>query len=534
MAWWRLCEELLRIVFPYLDAVLVERVDVVDGVVRIAARSRAGTFIPCPDCGYPARRIHSRYRRHLDDLAVGGRPVVIDLSVRRLFCDAGDCARRTFTEQIEGLSTRYGRRTPRLQELLRMIALALAGRAGARLATVLHTTVSRVTLLNLIMALPDPAVTAPRVLGVDDFATKRGRIYGTVLIDGESHRPVDLLPDRDADTLATWLTDHPGAEVICRDRAGVYADGARAGAPEAMQVADRWHLWNNLATAVERTVIAHRPCLRDADPRLSSRTTVAPPAELNPDTGGEKWVVTRTRERYLAVQRLFARGWTISAIGRELGLARHTAGRYARCESLHGLTDRAIRTTRLDDYKPYLIQRWNDGCTDAARLFREIRARGYPGRTPQAVRRYLRPLRTDTAPVPAPSPVPKPHRVAHWIMRHPDHLHADEQSQLKDIMARCPQLNAVHRHVRAFAQMVRNLEGENLTAWIDAVHADDLPVLRSFAGNLHNDRAAITAGLTRVWSSGPTEGQVNRIKTLKRQMYGRAGFALLRKRVLLG
>nr|WP_281249921.1 ISL3 family transposase [Streptosporangium canum] len=464
---------------------------------------------------------------------VGGRSVVIDLSVRRLFCDARDCARRTFTEQIEGLSTRYGRRTPRLQDLLRVIALALAGRAGTRLATMLHTTVSRVTLLNLIMALPEPAVTAPRILGVDDFATKRGRVYGTVLIDGESHRPIDLLPDREADTLATWLANHPGGEVICRDRASTYADGARARAPDAIQVADRWHLWNNLATAVERTVIAHRPCLHETDPQASARAAAAAPAELNPDTGGEKWVVTRTRERYLAVQRLLARGWTISAIGRELGLARHTAGRYARCENLHGLTDRTIRTTRLDDYKPYLIQRWNDGCTDAARLFREIRARGYPGRTPQAVRRYLRPLRTVAGPVPAPPPVPKPHRVAHWIMRHPDRLHADEESRLKDIMARCPQLNAVHRHVRAFAQMLCNLQGENLTVWIDAVRADDLPVLHSFAANLHNDRDAITAGLTQVWSSGPTEGQVNRIKMLKRQMYGRAGFALLRKRVLL-
>jgi transposase len=180
--------------------------------------------------------------------------------------------------------------------------------------------------------------------------------------------------------------------VICRDRAGAYAEAARAGAPGALQVADRWHLWDNLATAVERTVIAHRPRLQAPEPSVppARRLAAAPPSTLNPDTGVEKWLVTRTRERHKAVHRLLAKGWSISAIGRELGLARHTAERYAHCANLDGLIDGALRTTRLDDYKPYLIRRWNEGCTDAARLFREIQDQGYPERTPQAVRRYLR------------------------------------------------------------------------------------------------------------------------------------------------
>ena len=298
--------------------------------------------------------------------------------------------------------------------MVQAIALALAGRAGARLAAVLHIVISRVTLLNVLMALPESCPSSPRVLGVDDFATRRGRKYGTVLVDVESHDVLDLLPGREKEPLAIWLTQHPDIEVICRDRAGAYAEAARTGAPGALQVADRWHLWDNLATAVERTVIAHRPCLQAPELNTPSvrRMAAAPPLTLNPDTGVEKWLVTRTRERYKAVQRLLARGWSISAIARELGLARHTAARYAHCKNLDGLIDRSLRTTRLDDFKPYLIRRWNEGCTDAARLFREIQAQGYPGRTPQAVRRYLRPLRTGLGSIRSPAPVLKPQQVA--------------------------------------------------------------------------------------------------------------------------
>ncbi|MER6564182.1 ISL3 family transposase [Streptomyces sp. NPDC001027] len=520
--------------FPHLEKVLVEQVCVEDGVVRVQARTRDGA-LACPDCGVSSARVHNWYRRCLADAAVGGRPVAIDLSVRRLFCDVTSCARRTFVEQVEGLTIRYGRRTVVLATLIQAIALALAGRAGARLAAVLHIVVSRMTLLNVLMALPDPCPLSPRVLGVDDFATRRGRRYGTVLVDVESHAVLDLLPGREKEPVALWLAGHPGIEVICRDRAGAYAEAARAGAPGALQVADRWHLWDNLTTAVERTVIAHRPCLQEPEVSTPSarRMAAAPPSTLNPDTGTEKWLVTRTRERHKAVHRLLARGWTISAIARELGLARHTAERYAHCKNLDGLIEGSLRTTRLDDYKPYLIRRWNEGCTDAARLFREIQSQGYPGRTPQAVRRYLRPLRTGLGSIRSPAPVLKPQQVTNWIMWNPQHLRDDEERQLGEVLSRCPELTAVRSHVHAFARMVCDLGGHSLPAWTDAVHADDLPALHAFADGLQRDHQAVTAGLTLPWSSGPVEGHVNRIKMLKRQMYGRAGFALLRKRVLL-
>ncbi|HEY6312679.1 MAG TPA: ISL3 family transposase [Streptosporangiaceae bacterium] len=308
---------------------IIEEVAVAAGLLLVMARARAPEAA-CPKCGTVSGRVHSRYSRRLADAAIGGRPVAIVLAVRRFFCPAPGCGRRRFAEQVDGLTVRYARKTPLLAGVLGSIAVALAGRAGSRLAAVLGVPASRQVMLRLVMAAPDPQVASPRVLGVDDFAIRRGQHYGTLLIDCQTGAPLDLLEGRDAQPLADWRAAHPGVEVICRDRSGSFADGARTGAPDAVQVADRFHLWQNLTTAVEKCAAAHRACL--AEPAPQAAGDPPPPAgtasQPEPEPAGK--FAERARRNHALVHGLRAEGRGLREIARHLGWGLHTVQRYDR------------------------------------------------------------------------------------------------------------------------------------------------------------------------------------------------------------
>jgi transposase len=503
---------------------MVEKVERSAGSVEVWGRVAAGTAC-CPSCGRVVSRVHSRYQRHLDDTAVAGQPVVIHLTVRRFFCPASGCPRRTFAEQVPGLTCRYGRRTPVARRLLEAIGLALGGRAGARLAAASGVAAGRATLLRLVRALPEPALATPTVLGIDDFALRRGKSYGTVLADMVTRRPVDLLAGRHAQVVADWLAAHPGVQVICRDRASAYAEGARAGAPDAVQVADRWHLWHNLTEAAEKCVIAHRACLREP----------AGPAGLPmqaPEAGAPTALVTRIQERYAAVQELIASGTSYRPAARQLGLALNTVKRYARAASVDELLELAERPGSLDDFKPYLHQRIGQGQASPVRLFEEIHVQGYTG-SKANVRDYIRRYASWARASSATPPPPSVRDTVTWITQHPDGLDQETGPQLNAILGRCPELDALHDCIRSFAVMVTRRRGDRLPGWLAQARATGLPGLNSFVTGIEHDLAAVTAGLTQPWNSGPVEGHVNRIKMLKRQMYGRANLDLLRKRALM-
>jgi hypothetical protein len=446
---------------------------------------------------------------------------VIRLRVRRFFCDNADCAVRTFAEQVDGLTTPYAWRSPAGRQVLEAIGLALAGRAGARLAQLLGLRVGRSTMLRLIRAMPDPPTATVTALGVDDFALRRGHVYGTVLVDMHTHRPIDVLTDREADTFAAWLREHPGVEVICRDRAGAYADGARTGAPDAIQVADRWHLWHNLAQHVEKTVARHYGCLQppaqpepEPDPEP---TAVADLAQAAADAAAarvaDSRLVERTRQRYDQVQTLHSQGKGIKAIGRELRLARETVRRFVRARTVDELlaTARAgSRPSILDGFIEHLHHRYHHGTSSATQLYGEIRQMGYRG-SYGTLRNYLRPFKTLRIPPPDVPPAPKVRDVTGWMLRHPDDLDGEEHGKLNEVRNRCPHLDQVASHVTEFAKILTGRHGEHLDTWITAVEADDLPDLHSFTYGLKRDHAAVLNGLTLPYSSGAVEGQVNRI-----------------------
>jgi transposase len=510
---------------------------------------------PCPVCAVFTPRVHSRYTRTLADLPWGSTHVRWQLCVRKFVCANGQCPRRIFTERLPEVVAPWARRTRRLVAWLIAIGLALGGAAGVRLSQRLGCPLSRQTLLRIIRRLPLAGDRTPRVLGVDDFAFRKRQTYGTVLIDLERRQPVALLPDREAETLAQWLQAHPGVEVITRDRARAYADGARHGAPEAMQVADRFHLLQNLVEALEQVFQTHyqalaavNEALRRQEVSLADGTVaVAVPPPL--PTRQEKTAQRRARwvECHRQVWALHDQGWPGHAIATHLGIGKNTVFRYLRTTTL---PERRRRRdgghSVLNPYKPYLLDRWNAGCHDALRLYGELQQRGYPG-SYATVARYAQRLRQaqGQAPrqrrrrLPLPVVAESHHRVltarqAAWlVVRHEEQRTEDDAQQLAQLRAQHADVGEAIDLAQDFAQLVRQRQPQELEPWLARAVKSAVGAWRRFAKGLSDDVDAVKAGVTLPWSSGPVEGQITRLKLLKRQMFGRASLALLERRFVL-
>jgi transposase len=531
--------------FPHLEPLHIDALHPVGEIVHLELRYRSRAA-SCPSCHRRSRRIHSGYTRRIADLPVAGRPVVLHLGVRRFRCGNRRCACQTFTEQIPSLVAPYARRTEPLRIALEHVGLALGGRPGQRLTGHLGLATSRGSLLHLVRALPEPVMPDPRVLGVDEFAVRRGRVYGTVLVDGETHRPVDLLDGRSADQFADWLRARSAPEVICRDRGGCYADGATRGAPEAIQVADRWHLLDNLGDAIERVARHHARCWQhdpdhpppgESTPGPSLRAARTAARTLEPAAEPATPITARHHERFTQIHQLLGRGMSLTAIAATLHLDRHTVRKFARASSPEaiGAGRRRGVSPLLAPYREYLHRRWQEGGTNGKRLLEEIRARGYRG-SHRTLGRYLTRLRRGAPPPPATRSVTSvtARAIAGLSLRRPETLKHAEHALLERLGERCPELATTIRLARTFARLVRERPGlAEFEAWLTETADTGIAALVSFAAGLRRDAAAVAAGLTLPWSSGLVEGHNTRIKVIKRTMYGRANFDLLRRRVLL-
>jgi len=358
------------------------------GARRVTLRTQTASA-PCPACATPSRRVHGAYWRSLGDVACFGRPTLLLVRVRRFRCTAPACPRRTFAEPLPGVAQTRARQTDRLRAVHR--TMALGGNPGARHAAAMGVPISRTTLLKRVRtgdAVPGPAVS---VLGVDDWAWRKGQRYGTILVDLERRRVVDLLPDRSADTLAAWLADHPGVSAVVRDRAGAYAEGAARGAPDAIQVADRWHLLRNSSDALRTVLDQHHHDLRAAariaaQPLVSDEPAVpepgVPPEAERPMRAAERRAAQDRRDaRFAEVARLRGQGLSLKAIARTLGMGRKTVRRWLRAGQAPTWHHADRGTSILDPYQAYLEERWQAGCHNAAALWRDLKAQGFPGQS---------------------------------------------------------------------------------------------------------------------------------------------------------
>lgn len=509
-----------------------------------------GPLAACTKCDAVSKRVHSSYLRHIQDTPIGLFMVWLQLRVRRFRCDNPQCKWKTFAEQFPNLVSRRRRRTTRLLTQLGHICLALGGAAGARLADKLAMTVSGSTLLRLLHKMEAPVVEGPRVIGLDDWAFRKGRNYGTIIVDHESSKPIDLLPDRDSETVQEWLEKHPTIEVVTRDRSGEYRDAINKALPEAMQVADRWHLLKNLVKTVERYFSRHYNSVRQLVVD-AVETGAFTPTDLKVTEKYRRYAPGPSREslhearqaereaRFAAVKARHAAGVYMTDIADEFGLSRQTVSRWVHSETLSpDERGRFKRKCLIDDYVPYLRQRILEGCTNKSQLWREIKEQGFTGSRTIVGKWVRQNYCTDGETVEELSAkkvevtLPSSRELAWLIARHTDELEADEK-QLLDVLMCDTELAELRQSAHEFMHMVRDGLDEKWTSWLKDSCASTIKELKNFAEGLKKDGIAVYEAIRQPWSNGPTEGHVNRLKFLKRQMYGRASFELLRLRVLL-
>jgi transposase len=546
-------------VLPFsLPGFTIDAVHTLDGKLLVEATA-VRSSVACPDCQQLSARLHSCSLRTPRDLPCSDQFVQLHLHVRRFFCDTPSCARRTFAERLPELVPFRAQRTQRFSRSLEVLGFALGGRAAARVTAKLCFRTSRNTLLRIVQHAELPARPTPRVLGVDDVAFRKGHTYGTILVDLEQHRPVDLLPDRDADLLITWLQAHPGIEIVSRDRSAEFTRAITSGAPDALQVADRWHLLVNLREALERVL----------DRRYSQlRTSVVMPTPQSPRTFPDTAPVLRRRRRstgdeaariarrerrlarYQEVSARYEQGASMREIADTLHLSRWQVARFVKASTFPEQAPRRRRARLLIPFAAVLEEQWTAGERNAMAIWRSLQQHGYTG-SAQTIRRWVQARRQESAPHTRPEyrarytvapedllsqaaaarPLPAPRQLVWLLMKDVQQLNAEEIHILEQLRQE-PMVEQAYTLGQQFLQIVRQRQHDAFDAWLAACQASNIPDLQGFATGLKQDEAAVRAALTTNWSNGQVEGQNTRLKMVKRQMYGRAGFALLRKRVL--
>jgi transposase len=476
----------------------------------------------CPLCGRCSRRVHSRYVRTVSDLPSAGKKVELQLVARRFFCEAPLCRRRIFAERFEqDVVAERSRRTSRLEHIVHHLGLALGGRPAAGFARRLMVPVSNDTLLRVVRRRAEVPTNVLNVVGIDDWAFRRNCRYGTVVCDLERQRIVKLLPDREIATVAAWLGDHPGIRLVSRDRGGGYGEAAAKALPHATQVADRWHLMENASAAFLDAV---RKSMRVI--RVAIGATVINPELL---TSAEKLQYDgylRREETNGAIMTLAGEGISIKEIVRRTGHSRKLVRQVIRGERTDVFR---VRQSSLESYLPFLDEQWASGRRNGAELWRLLTAQGFRGSLRVVTEWATRRRRAERASDQQLQKVPSARTIARLMTTARDHLSKADTVTIAAIEAGVPLLVEARVRLDRFHSMIRKKIAGDLAPWIVEAKAS---LLASFANGIERDRTAVSAAIIEPWSNGQTEGQITRLKLVKRQMYGRGKLDLLQARLI--
>jgi transposase len=498
-----------------------------------------------------------------------GSAVKLRIRVGRWRCRNSDCERQIFCQRLANVTSKRSQETSRFLDVVQMMGYALGGRPGERLMARLGMPVSDDTLLRRVKqrAKVRPANGPISVVGVDDWAWRKGSRYGTILIDLQRREVADLLPERSADSFTLWLQQHPEVTTISRDRQGLYAEGARRGAPHAEQVADRFHLVQNLIEAVEGEMAQQRRyLLMPAEPLetdgkagatvqaapLIARLSDSPPIVVQlPGALRREQVKQHRRQQQLELfgqaKGLFAQGRRAFEIVKETGLSRRQVDKWLRWEELPERSRMEPRPGMAESVRESVRQLWDKGWHNAKKLFAKIRHLGYVG-SYAGIRRLTEPWREEgraalkakaenllSSPIHAKAPVRRhiSPQVAAALLSQPKRLLRIKQSEIVDSLKEsCPGFAVIRHLVLSFRSILCNGKTSSLRRWVRQADACGIDSMRRFVRRLKQDWAAVQNAVELSWSNGPAEGHINRLKTLKRQMYGRAQFELLRARLL--
>jgi transposase len=515
-------------------------------VIRVACHAAS---MPCPECHQPSTRIHGNYERTVADLPCAGRNVLLLLTVRKFVCSTPACPRKIFTERLPGLVQPYARMTARLIALVPFLGLVAGGQMGTRLADRVGIATTPPTLLRHLMQLPLPRTRAVRVLGLDDFAWRKRFTYGTILVDLERRKIIDILADRESATVQAWLQEHPEIDIVSRDRGKEFAKAATLGAPQARQVVDRFHLVRNLSEVL-REILGHcRAEIRQAEapepllekaPEEERTLTLPTAATWQQRTPARVKKAHQARQasrddRYEQMTTLRAQGLTQREVAMRMGMSERAVRTWLKRGAAPTNKRQFRRRSVFDPYAAYVLQRWQAGMHEGKQLFEEIRAQGFSG-TVRIVQRFVQALRDDPEKVtlaPATAAERFSANAATWLFIHdPEDLTTKEQAELDLICQYSQTARTTYELTQHFLTMLRKRRGQDFENWLSAVQASPIPELGRFAHSLCQDKEAVIAGLTLSVSNGPVEAQVQNLKLVKRSMYGRAKLPLLRQRLL--